>query len=118
MREQRNCNNQKKLLHEILIRDEWEQVPLAYHDHEVKKLDDLKFFACPLTVITGNTWELIKQVNLCCDGEGNIRHLPEPSMSILDQSPRFLEAVQIVRAERHSEWFREQQDKWAKNENR
>jgi len=41
--------------------------------------------------------------------------LPEPELSILDQSPRFLKAVEIVKRERNSEWFREQQDKWIKD---
>jgi hypothetical protein len=81
----------------------------------VKKIEDVKFFACPLTTITGNTWELIRQVNICCDTEGTIRHLPEPDISIMAQSPRFLHAVQTIRSERHSEWFREKQEYWAKN---
>lgn len=93
---------------------EWEQVPNSYHDHEVKKIEDLKFFACPLTTITGNTWELLRQVNFCCNSKGDIIHLPEPELSILDQSPRFLKAVEIVRNERNSEWFSEKQRSWAK----
>jgi hypothetical protein len=114
-RADRNCGNRKKLLHEILVSEEWDRVPLAYHDHEVRKIEDLKFFACPVSTITGNTWDLIRQVNLCCNSEGQIIHLPEPELSILNQSPRFLQAVEIVRRERNSEWFFERQQKWAKN---
>ncbi|MDD2365176.1 MAG: hypothetical protein PHN84_03335 [Desulfuromonadaceae bacterium] len=87
---------------------------LSYHDHEVRKIEDLKFFACPVSTITGNTWELMRQVNLCCNAAGEIKHLPEPDLSILDQSPRFLRAVEIIRSERNSEWFYELQQKWAK----
>lgn len=89
-------------------------MPLAYHDHEVRKIENLKFFACPLTAITGNTWDLLRQVNLCCNSAGEIIHLPEPDLSILDQSQRFLKAVEIVRGERNSGWFHEKQQKWAK----
>jgi hypothetical protein len=102
------------LLHEILIKEEWEQVLTSYHDHEVKKIEDLKFFACPVTTITGHTWELLRQVNMCCNNAGEIIHLPEPTESILNQSPRFLRAVEIVKGERNSEWFYERQQKWAK----
>jgi hypothetical protein len=103
------------LLHEILVSDEWDKVPTTYHDHEVRKIEDLKFFACPLTAITGSSWELMRQVNLCCNSSGEIVHLPEPDVSILDQSPRFLRAVEIIRSERNSSWFRERQMKWAKD---
>ena len=89
-------------------------MPEDYHDFEVRKIEDLKFFACPWSAITGDTWDLIKQVNLCTNAAGEIVHLPEPEFSILDQSPRFLRAVEIVRSERHSKWFRDLQDKWAK----
>lgn len=102
------------MLHEILTADDWDRVPVKYHDFEVKKIENLKFFACPLTTITGNSWELLRQVNLCCNSAGEIVHLPEPDLSILDQSPRFLKAVEIVRGERNSEWFYERQQKWAK----
>lgn len=95
-----------------MIADEWNRVPIDYHDLEVRKIDDLKFFSCPLSVITGETWELLKQVNICTNAAGEIVHLPEPEFSILDQSPRFLKAVEIVRRERNSAWFRELQKKW------
>jgi hypothetical protein len=103
------------LLHEILTGEEWDRVPVPYHHFWQKKIDDLKFFACPINVITGSTWDLLRQVNLCCNGSGEIIHLPEPELSIMDQSPRFLKAVEIVKRERNSEWFREQQDKWIKD---
>jgi hypothetical protein len=103
------------LLHEILIGDEWDQVPVDYHYLWQKKIEDLKFFACPLSVITGETWELLRIVNMCTNAAGEIIHLPEPEYSILDQSPRFLKAVEIVRRERNSEWFRQLQQKWAQD---
>lgn len=81
-----------------------------------KKLGDLKFLACPISVITGETWELIRLVNLCTNAEGDIIHLPEPHLSILDQNPRFLKAAEVVRRERHSEWFRKEQKEWAEEE--
>lgn len=102
-------------MHEILPGDEWDLVPAAYHEFWHRKIEDLKLFSCPLTAITGATWELLRQVNLCCNTAGEIVHLPEPELSILDQCPRFLKAVEIVRRERNSEWFRKQQDRWAKD---
>lgn len=84
-------------------------MPTEYHDHTVLKLGDdgeqVKFFVCPAHAITGTTWDLIRQVNLCCDGDGNVRHLPEPQYSILDQPPPFLYAVEIMRRERNSDWY-------------
>jgi len=114
-RSERNCGNRKRLLHEVLIGEEWDQVAAGYHEHEVKKIEDLKFFACPITAITGNTWELLRQINLCCNSAGEVVHLAEPEFSILDQSPRFLEAVNIIRGERNSDWFHQLQQKWAKH---
>jgi hypothetical protein len=80
----------------------------------VKKLEGIKFFACPWSAITGETWDLLRQINLCTNPSGEIVHLPEPEFSILDQSPRFLRGVEIVRRERNSSWFRELQEQWAK----
>ena len=89
---------------------------MDYHtDFWQHKIENLKFFACPLSVISGESWELMRQVNLCTNTAGEIIHLPKPGFSILDQSPRFLKAVEIVRRERNSEWFRERQEKWAKD---
>lgn len=113
--EERNCYNRRRLLHNILTSDEWDSVPVDYHDYEVKKLDTIKFFACPMSVITGDTWSLLRQVNLYTNAACEIGpHLPEPHLPLHDQSPRFLRAVEIVRSERNSEWFRGLQDKWAK----
>lgn len=54
-------------------------------------------------------------VNLYTNAAGEIGpHLPEPEFALHDQSPCFLKAVEIVRRERNSEWFRDLQDKWAK----
>lgn len=55
-------------------------------------------------------------VNLCSNKDGDIIHLPEPEFSIMDQSPRFLGAVQIMRAERNSEWYRDLLEKRSKEE--
>jgi hypothetical protein len=94
---------------------EWDRVPVSYFDHEVKKLDDLIFFACPLSTITPESWELIRMVNLYTNAAGEVGpHLPEPHLPLHDQSPKFLEAVRLVRQERNSQWFRGLQEKWAK----
>jgi hypothetical protein len=56
----------------------------------------------------------MRQVNRCCDGVGFIRLLPEPVLSILDQSPRFLRAVEIVTRERNSDWYHDLLEQRAK----
>lgn len=102
------------MLHTLLEGDEWQQVSASYHSQTILKLDKIKFFACPLKVITPRTWELIRQVNLCTNKDGDVIHLPEPDLSILDQSPCFLAAVETVRRERNSDWYQEQLETWAK----
>lgn len=78
------------------------------------KIDETKFFVCPLCAISADSWDLIRQVNLCMNSSGDIIHLPEPEFSILDQSPRFLTAVDIIRRERNSEWYHQKMQEWAK----
>jgi len=80
----------------------------------VEKIADLKFLSCPISVITGETWDLIRLVNLCTNKDGDILHFPEPDFAIQEQSPKFLKAVEIVRAERNSEWFRDLLEKRSK----
>jgi hypothetical protein len=92
--------------------DEWRSVPTD--TPHVEKIADLKFLACPVSVITGETWELLRLVNICTNREGDILHLPEPEFAIVDQSPRFLKAVELVRGERNSEWYRDLIEKRAK----
>ena len=82
----------------------------------MEKIDNLKFLACPVSTVTVETWELLRLVNLCTNREGDILHLPELEYSIVDQSPRFLAAVETVRSERNSEWFRRLQEERAKRE--
>lgn len=94
--------------------DEWRLVPSD--TPHVEKIADLKFLSCPISVISGESWDLIRLVNLCTNKDGDILHLPEPEFSIVDQSPKFLKAVELVRSERHSEWFREHLEKRAKEE--
>ena len=82
----------------------------------MEKIDNLKFLACPVSTITAETWDLIRLVNLCTDKDGDIHHLPEPEFSIVDQSPRFLKAHEIVVRERNSDWYRDLQKKRLKEE--
>lgn len=86
--------------------DEWNRlVPTSYHDHEVLKIDDLKFFVCPLSFITPRSWEMLGLVNETTSGETcEILHLPFPG-SYLEQPEWYREAVRIKRGERLSDWF-------------
>lgn len=66
----------------------------------VAKILDLKFFECPVSVITKKTWDIIKLVNETTDENGKIIHLPFNG-SYLDQPPWYREAVIIVRTVRN-----------------
>lgn len=71
-----------------------------------------------MSAITADTWDLIKLVTRCTNRDGDIIHLPEPEYGILEQSPRFLKAVEIVVQERNSRWFSDLQMEWAKKQNK
>ncbi len=90
-------------------------MPTDYHSHEVLKIHKTKFFICPAEVISNDTWDLVRMVNLCTDNDGNIIHLPEPQFSIMDQPPKFLAAVELLRQERNSDWYRDLAEQRAKD---
>lgn len=98
--------------------DEWNLwVPTSYHDYEVVKIDDLKFFVCPLTYITRRSWELLDLVNETTNLEtGQVAFLPCPG-SYLEQPGWYREAVQIKRGERGSEWFSDEMKKRCERDN-
>lgn len=67
----------------------------------VLKVYRTKFFACPLSVVTPSTWELLRLVNNCITAEnGDIACLPFAG-GWLDQPRWFHQAVDIVRNERN-----------------
>lgn len=78
-------------------RDEWLQVPAGLR--HVLKIDDLKFYQCPVSCITPRTWRMLRTVNETTNADGDILHLPYPG-TILEQPEWYREAVQIVRSER------------------
>lgn len=87
-------------------------MPVGYHEHEVLKIDDLKFFACPVSFITARSRQLLELVNETCDLEtGKIDHLPYPG-TITQQPDWYREAVKIKRNERLSEWYAEEIERW------
>lgn len=101
------------MLHPVLLgSDEWNlAVPLSYHDHEVLKIDDLKFFVCPMTYIPRSTWDLLNMVNETTNLEtGQVSFMPFPG-SYMEQPEWYREAVQIKRSERCSEWFSDEMKK-------
>jgi len=65
----------------------------------VKKINDIKFFECPQSVITRSTWQIISLVNEVTDKDTNVLHLPFNG-TILEQPLWFRDAVKIVKAER------------------
>lgn len=75
----------------------------------VLKMDDLKFFRCPVSVITRASWDLLQLVNDTTSSDGDILQLPCPG-SYLDQPERYREAVRIVKTERAA-WRRQEAEK-------
>jgi hypothetical protein len=65
----------------------------------------LKFFACPISTVTRQSWDVLRLVNDCTDADCHLVNLPFPG-AVLDQPEWFLEAVRIVRSER-AEWQRQ-----------
>jgi hypothetical protein len=102
----------------VLVGDEWNlTVPAGYHDHEVLKIDDLKFFVCPISFIASKSWEILELVNETTDPEtGRIEHLPYAG-ALTEQPGWYREAVKIKRTERHSEWFTEKLSEKMKGDN-
>jgi hypothetical protein len=84
----------------------------------VLKIDDLKFFACPLSFISSKSWQMLELVNETTDLEtGRILHLPYPG-TITQQPEWYREAVKIKRNERLSEWYSEELDKRLKKKSK
>jgi len=94
-------------------RDEWRQVSASIP--HVLKIGDTKFFECPVSAIKPRTWGLMRLVNETALGEHMEQlHYPEPG-TILDQPPRWREAVRIVRQE-HAEHKAREFDKLKQNQ--
>lgn len=65
----------------------------------VLKLDDIKLFQCPLSLITDKTWRLLMLVDECTNADGDLVRLPKPG-GLDDQDDNFRIAWRIVRDER------------------
>jgi hypothetical protein len=84
-----------------MLQGEQEWLSVTEELEDVLKIDDLKFFACPISTITTRTWQILDLVNETTDDETTkIIHMPRPG-TILDQPHWYREAVKIVRAERN-----------------
>lgn len=57
---------------------------------------DLKFYACPVCLITEKTNRIINLVNETTDFDGNIKHMPYPG-NYLEQPIWYRDAVTIIR---------------------
>ncbi|WP_156826942.1 hypothetical protein [Geopsychrobacter electrodiphilus] len=81
---------------------EWLTVPTTLCP--VEKIDDLKMYECPESLITRATWEIVDLVISCTDDTGGVRILPFPG-SLLEQPTWFRQAAKMLRSERNSNWF-------------
>lgn len=93
----RNCHNAKGYRDPLARKDEWKEWPASLR--HVEKWGDLKLFACPLSTITAQTWQVLRIVNQTTDADGCIRQLPYPG-AYLDQPLWYRQAVEIVTKER------------------
>jgi hypothetical protein len=105
-REFKNCHNRHRVKHPILKgKNEWIMVTSTLRP--IVKVDDIKFYECPVSAISHRTWQRIRLVNETTDPEHtNILHLPFPG-TFLDQPPWYRQTVQIVRQERAANRQRE-----------
>lgn len=103
----RNCDNVNGYKKTLSNKGEWGLWPPALKP--AIKLGDLKLYECPLTAITGRTWDIIRIVNQTTDDSGKILHMPYPG-SYLEQPEWYREAVEITQRER-AEHRRKQLDK-------
>lgn len=90
-REKRNCHNRKGFKYPIAEKKLWNITAKIPH---VVKVLDVKFHACPVSSITGKTWQILKLVNETTDENGNILHLPYEG-AYLDQPQWYRDAVSI-----------------------
>ncbi len=96
-RDKRNCGNQIGYRQTLWLKEEWKDLPTDIR--HVEKWDDLKLLECPLSVITAQSWEILRIVNSTINGEGDITVLPYEG-AFLDQPQWYRQAVEIVRRER------------------
>jgi hypothetical protein len=89
--------------------DEWNELDSDLPS-PVLKIDDLKVFECPISLVTPWSWQMLRMVNLTTNAAGDILREPYPERGgIRMQPPWYHEAVDMVRSERNSSWFRQLQ---------
>lgn len=107
-RKARRCANNEGIKHGILVGPHEFYLPTKTL-RPVQKIDNVKFYRCPIKLLTNRTWRIISTVNDVMDGDGRIYNLPFPG-TWLEQPLWFRQAVRITRRER-SEWQRKQIEK-------
>jgi len=93
----RNCRNRAGMQQEIVLKADWLTVDSRIRTFQ--KIQDVKFYACPVGCITGKTWKILQMVNDTTDGDCNILHLPYAG-TFVDQPDWYKQAVRIVRSAR------------------
>jgi hypothetical protein len=79
------------------MKEDWKSVSVKLRS--VLKVGDLKFFECPMSVISKQTWAVLGIVNETTDGDCNILHMPFVG-TIFDQPQWYRTAVKLVKSER------------------
>jgi hypothetical protein len=96
-KDKRNCGNRKKIKNPLRHVSQWKKSD----PYPPLKVLDFKFLACPVSIITRRTWDILSLCNetLSAGESGDIIHLPFPGC-LTDQPRWFRDAAQIVRSER------------------
>lgn len=96
IRENSNCHNRKRYLRPIATDKERLLVPASVKP--VQKIHTTSFYECPVSAITGKTWQIIGMVNELISAEGEIL----ACAGKYDEIPLYLrDAIKIVRQERN-----------------
>jgi len=96
-RAKRNCHNRTGYLETIIQKEDWKWWPESLK--HVAKWGDLKFFECPRSAITPETWEALSLVNDTTNVDGDVQHLPFNG-AWTDQPTWYRQAVRITKRER------------------
>lgn len=101
-RDQRNCYNRHQLSVDLLQgAEEWQQVPGSLR--HVLKLGDIKYFQCPVSLITPYSTSLLQLVTDTINADGDLLPLCDGHPALLEIAQRpnaWREAVRIVKIER------------------
>lgn len=79
------------------------------------KIEETKFFQCPLQAISGRTWRMLEIAGETTDHNGNVVQRPYPG-AYQSQPAWYRHAVRVLRNEKTAKWFNDMVRKKAEAE--